>query len=174
MAGAIRRKFKITLATCILMLFVMGYKYNSDLSVISHQKDNSQTTAETTRTAKSSVAADTAAATKLLQPTNRKKSLQLTSTTKPLQPTTTTGIQTAEDLKYGNITIEYVPIPDTCQVPVDKWLSGYNSTCWCSSDSTTCGSESPSVLNQRLQFSCAPRVTLIGIRKSGTTDMSGW
>lgn len=80
------------------------------------------------------------------------------------------------EAEFGNITVEYVPLADTCQVPAQRKQDGYRNLCWSKSggrrgnDTTLSGSE----LNKKGLLACAPRITLLGIRKSGTTDMSGW
>lgn len=80
---------------------------------------------------------------------------------------------------YGNVTLEYIPLPSDCKIP-ELPLLDYTNLCW----SNCAGSEGVEACSKYDLRSiaeagihgivCAPKIFLLGMRKSGTTDLSGW
>lgn len=80
----------------------------------------------------------------------------------------------ARESEYGNVSLEYWPLHATCRVPV-RPLQNFSNLCWTDCKS---GCNRDDGWETRLQSEgkilCAPNVVLLGVRKSGTTDMTGW
>lgn len=80
----------------------------------------------------------------------------------------------AKESEYGNASLEYVPLPGTCQTP--QRLKNFTNMCWTECKQEGCSWDDDWEINLHLkgQLVCAPSVLLLGVRRSATTDMAGW
>jgi len=101
-----------------------------------------------------------------------KSSFNFTEPTIRISAKVVEGLGFVSEEEYGNnATLQYTPYHNLCRPP--QRLPEYTNLCWPASSKSS-ESQYQEETGRDTNLLCAPSVYLLGIRKCGTTDVSGW